>query len=83
MEATSNRVMVFTDLVDSTRTGEALGDVRALARDIGRRVLEARLLGNLGNVHGEQNRYDEARSLYRRALAIHREVSDRLARGDL
>jgi tetratricopeptide (TPR) repeat protein len=38
-------------------------------------------LGNLGDLHHELGRFDEALACYEQALAIHRDVSDRYMEG--
>jgi tetratricopeptide (TPR) repeat protein len=52
-----------------------------IARQIGDRWLEGRVLNNLANVHHEAGRLEESRSLLEQAVAIYREIEDRPTMG--
>ena len=53
----------------------------AIHREAGNRRAEGSVLGNLGLLHHEQGRIEQARAHYEAALAIHREMGDRRFEG--
>ena len=63
------------------RRGRTTKRAVAIQREVGDRLAEGIVLGNLGTLHNDQGRMEEARADYEAALAIHREVGDRVCEG--